>query len=415
MTPPTAGAAGEQLLKYFQASGMTRMAVAYDTKSAFATTGWTKQKQLAAKYGITFVAEETFETGTEAGGYGQPAGPSTGVDQPDAAHARGRVPVHTAGPRRSGRRRRGDHRGARRRVRPHRPVAAATGHHAEVVRRAQCRADARGGRVSRSFGGVIAVRDVSLSVAHGELRGIIGPNGAGKSTLFNLVSGHLQADHGTVSYRGAHLERRSAHRRARDGIAIVFQGARIFRGMTVLENVMMGAHAHSRYGFIAGALRLPAQRREEQEICRVPQPQPGMSPYASTTFSYAVYAVPLVVVLLFLRRGLLPTGADWVRRALANTASHKPKDSDTSSATARPRAPDGGSPEQGDRPRVPAARRRPDGRHPEQRAGRSRELPPSWRTASGQRLHEIAIPGCGWRSWETTLAYRATCTAETAP
>jgi branched-chain amino acid transport system ATP-binding protein len=122
--------------------------------------------------------------------------------------------------------------------------------------------------VSRSFGGVFAVRDVSLSVARGELRGIIGPNGAGKSTLFNLVSGHLRADHGTVSYRGVHLERRSAHRRARDGIAIVFQGARIFRGMTALENVMVGAHAHSRYGFIAGALRLPAQRREEQEICR---------------------------------------------------------------------------------------------------------------------------------------------------
>jgi branched-chain amino acid transport system ATP-binding protein len=122
--------------------------------------------------------------------------------------------------------------------------------------------------VARSFGGVFAVRDVSLRVAPGELRGIIGPNGAGKSTLFNVVSGHLRPDHGTVSYRGADLERRPAHRRARDGIAIVFQGARIFRGMTALENVMVGAHAHSRYGFIAGALRLPAQRREEQEIRR---------------------------------------------------------------------------------------------------------------------------------------------------
>lgn len=123
-------------------------------------------------------------------------------------------------------------------------------------------------RVSRSFGGVYAVRDVSLSVAHGELRGIIGPNGAGKSTLFNLISGHLRADHGSVSYLGTHLERRAAHRRARKGIAIVFQGARIFRGMTALENVMVGAHAHTRCGFVAGALRLPAQRREEREIRR---------------------------------------------------------------------------------------------------------------------------------------------------
>ncbi|HYH30939.1 MAG TPA: ABC transporter substrate-binding protein [Pseudonocardia sp.] len=64
MTPPTAGAVAEQLLRYFQASGMTRMAVAYDTQSAFATTGWTKQQQMAAQYGIEFVAVETFETGT---------------------------------------------------------------------------------------------------------------------------------------------------------------------------------------------------------------------------------------------------------------------------------------------------------------------------------------------------------------
>jgi branched-chain amino acid transport system ATP-binding protein len=122
--------------------------------------------------------------------------------------------------------------------------------------------------VSRSFGGVFAVRDVSLSVARGELRGIIGPNGAGKSTLFNLVSGHLRPDKGTVSYLGTHLEGRPAHRRARDGIAIVFQGARIFRGMTALENVMVGAHGHSRYGFFAGALRLPGQRHEERAIRR---------------------------------------------------------------------------------------------------------------------------------------------------
>jgi branched-chain amino acid transport system ATP-binding protein len=121
-------------------------------------------------------------------------------------------------------------------------------------------------RVSRSFGGVFAVRDVSLAVPAGELRGIIGPNGAGKSTLFNLISGHLQPDRGTVAYRGGHLGRRSAHRRAAEGIAIVFQAARIFRGMTALENVMVGAHGRTRHGFVAGALRLPGQRREEQAI-----------------------------------------------------------------------------------------------------------------------------------------------------
>jgi branched-chain amino acid transport system substrate-binding protein len=64
MTPPTAGVVAEQLLRYFQSGGMTRMAVAYDTQSAFAQTGWAKQKEMAGQYGINFVAEETFETGT---------------------------------------------------------------------------------------------------------------------------------------------------------------------------------------------------------------------------------------------------------------------------------------------------------------------------------------------------------------
>ncbi|HZE31336.1 MAG TPA: ABC transporter ATP-binding protein [Actinoallomurus sp.] len=124
--------------------------------------------------------------------------------------------------------------------------------------------------VSRSFGGVYALRDVSLTVAEGETRAVIGPNGAGKSTLFNLISGHLTPERGAVRY-GVDGDRRSLdhlapHVRARLGIAIVFQGARLFRGMTALENVMVGAHARTRHGFLAGALRLPRHRREEAEI-----------------------------------------------------------------------------------------------------------------------------------------------------
>lgn len=122
--------------------------------------------------------------------------------------------------------------------------------------------------VSRSFGGVYAVRNVSLSVGDGELRGIIGPNGAGKSTLFNVISGHLPADSGSVTYQGRVIDHAAAHRRAHDGIAIVFQGARIFRGMTVVENVMVGAHGATRHGFLAGALRLPRHRSEESQIRR---------------------------------------------------------------------------------------------------------------------------------------------------
>ena len=120
--------------------------------------------------------------------------------------------------------------------------------------------------LSRHFGGVYAVRDVSLGVEQGELRGIIGPNGAGKSTLFHLISGHLRPDAGRVVFRGDGIDTRPPHVRARRGLAIVFQGARIFRGMTVRENVMVGAHAWTHHGFFEAALRLPRHRREEREI-----------------------------------------------------------------------------------------------------------------------------------------------------
>jgi branched-chain amino acid transport system ATP-binding protein len=120
--------------------------------------------------------------------------------------------------------------------------------------------------LSRSFGGVYAVRDVSLDVADGEVCGIIGPNGAGKSTLFNLVTGHLAADHGEITFLGHRVERVAPHRRARLGMAIVFQAARVFRGMTVRENVMVGMHGRTRAGFVSAALRLPAHRRDEHDI-----------------------------------------------------------------------------------------------------------------------------------------------------
>lgn len=123
-------------------------------------------------------------------------------------------------------------------------------------------------QLTRSFGGVYALSDVCMSVGEGELRGVIGPNGAGKSTLFNLISGHLFPDRGTIAYRGQRIDRLSPHERARLRISIAFQAARPFAGMTVLENVMVGAHTWSRHGFVAAALRLPSHSREEREIRR---------------------------------------------------------------------------------------------------------------------------------------------------
>jgi branched-chain amino acid transport system ATP-binding protein len=120
--------------------------------------------------------------------------------------------------------------------------------------------------VSRAFGGVFAARDVSLDVPRGELRGIIGPNGAGKSTLFNLISGHLRPAAGTVTLDGRRIDRLPPHTRARLGVAIVFQGARLFPRMSVLENVMVGAHARTHAGLASAVLRLPRHHREERMI-----------------------------------------------------------------------------------------------------------------------------------------------------
>jgi ABC-type branched-subunit amino acid transport system ATPase component len=120
--------------------------------------------------------------------------------------------------------------------------------------------------VSRAFGGVYALRGVDLDVARGETHAVIGPNGAGKSTLFHLIGGHLRAGAGSITYDGARIDRLAPHERARRGIAMVFQNARVFREMSVLENVMVGAHAATRAGCLAAVLRLPRHRHEERRI-----------------------------------------------------------------------------------------------------------------------------------------------------
>ncbi|MDQ6899116.1 MAG: ABC transporter ATP-binding protein [Candidatus Dormibacteraeota bacterium] len=122
--------------------------------------------------------------------------------------------------------------------------------------------------LTRRFGGVVAVSRVSLEVGPGTLHAVIGPNGAGKSTLFNLIAGLLRPDSGALALAGRSLNGLSAEARARLGIAIVFQSMRLFGGMTVLENVMVGAHASTHHGFLEAALRLPRHWREEALIRR---------------------------------------------------------------------------------------------------------------------------------------------------
>ncbi|MFI5898255.1 ABC transporter ATP-binding protein [Actinoplanes sp. NPDC051513] len=119
---------------------------------------------------------------------------------------------------------------------------------------------------TRRFGGVFALRDVGLDVRAGETHAVIGPNGAGKSTLFKLIGGQLVPTAGTLRYDGERIDRLAPHRRARRGIAIAFQDAPVFAGMTVAENVMVGAHAVTRAGPLSAVLRLPRHRREEASI-----------------------------------------------------------------------------------------------------------------------------------------------------
>ena len=120
--------------------------------------------------------------------------------------------------------------------------------------------------LTRRFGGVVAVDDVSIRVAEGELAGIIGPNGAGKSTLFHLVTGHLRPHAGRIRFAGQDITPLPPDARARLGVGIAFQAVRLFRGMSVLENVMVGAHAWTQHGFVQAFLRLPQHRAEEKAI-----------------------------------------------------------------------------------------------------------------------------------------------------
>jgi branched-chain amino acid transport system ATP-binding protein len=120
-------------------------------------------------------------------------------------------------------------------------------------------------RISLSFGGVTALADVSLAIAPGEIRAIIGPNGAGKSSLVNVISGLYRPDNGTIRLNGHDFRRVPASRAARLGLARTFQNLALFKGLTVLENVMSGLAFARKSTFIGQALGLPLARREERD------------------------------------------------------------------------------------------------------------------------------------------------------
>ncbi|MBK9522775.1 MAG: ABC transporter ATP-binding protein [Rhodocyclaceae bacterium] len=126
--------------------------------------------------------------------------------------------------------------------------------------------DARG--IGKRFGGVHALKDVSLTIRRGEIYGLIGPNGAGKTTFFNVLTGLYQRDSGEISFDGKPLTLESPHTVAAAGIARTFQNIRLFGNMTAMENVMVGRHVKTHAGVFGAMLRTKAERAEEAEIRR---------------------------------------------------------------------------------------------------------------------------------------------------
>ena len=116
------------------------------------------------------------------------------------------------------------------------------------------------------FGGLTALDDVGLSVEGGQVVGVIGPNGSGKTTLFNVMCGFVRPLGGRIVWRGQELRRLRPHHLARLGIARTLQGVGLFPHLTVLENVMVGAHRHARAGFVSSVLGAPRSERDEHEL-----------------------------------------------------------------------------------------------------------------------------------------------------
>jgi branched-chain amino acid transport system ATP-binding protein len=164
--------------------------------------------------------------------------------------------------------------------------------------------------LAKRFGGVTAVKDVSLTVAEGDILGVMGPNGSGKTTLFNLVSGALAPDAGRIFLSGERIDGLSPHRRCQRGIARTFQLVRPFLGMSVLENVLVGlGYGRER---VTGA---PARRRAERLIADVGLADKSSRPANTLTvmdrkrleLARALATAPKLLLLDEFMAGLTPT------------------------------------------------------------------------------------------------------------
>ncbi|HAT56542.1 MAG TPA: high-affinity branched-chain amino acid ABC transporter ATP-binding protein LivG [Veillonellaceae bacterium] len=118
--------------------------------------------------------------------------------------------------------------------------------------------------VTKKFGGITALSDISFGAESGQILGIIGPNGAGKTTIFNLITGVYQVTEGDILFDGASIENKKPYQITQLGIARTFQNIRLFTNMTVLENILVGHHSRMHSGILASVIHTGAQKKEEE-------------------------------------------------------------------------------------------------------------------------------------------------------
>jgi len=120
--------------------------------------------------------------------------------------------------------------------------------------------------VTKVFGGLVAVEDITFQIPERSIVSIIGPNGAGKTTFFNMLTGLYRPTYGRISFNGRNVTGRRPDLIMKDGVARTFQNIRLFATMTALENVMVGQNARMRAGLFGSIFRMPRVRREEKAV-----------------------------------------------------------------------------------------------------------------------------------------------------
>jgi len=148
--------------------------------------------------------------------------------------------------------------------------------------------------LNKAFGGVVPARDVSITLTEGHIHALIGPNGAGKSTFINMLTGIIRPDQGKVTFLGSEITQQSVHGICDQGIARTFQNLRLFKDLSVRENVLLGQHSRMRNGFASSLLGLPKAWREEARALRKVNDIlafTGLSHYAETPAGSLAYGL----------------------------------------------------------------------------------------------------------------------------